>query len=259
MKKGMFDLSGKVALITGGASGIGYGLADGIAEAGGTVVIWGRTEAKNLAAVEKLARHGSVVRSRRVDVAEEQQVIDGMAAAVEEFGRVDAVFANAGIGGGARFVDFPTDVFRNVLSVNLEGVFWTLREGARHMVARARDGDPGGSLVATSSLTATHGAPGNQAYASSKGAVVSMIKGVSMELARFGVRANAILPGWVDTEMTAPMVAAPVFRERVIPRVPMRRWGQPDDYKGIGVYLVSDLSAYHTGDSIIIDGGWAIS
>jgi NAD(P)-dependent dehydrogenase (short-subunit alcohol dehydrogenase family) len=254
MTRGMFDLTGKVALITGGNTGIGFGLADGIAEAGGDVVIWGTNPAKNAAAEASLKRHGRRVLSRRVDVSKEAEVVDGVQALVAEFGRLDAAFANAGIGGGGPFTDMSTEVFRGVMAVNLEGAFWTLREAARCMVERSKAGDPGGSLVAVSSLATHNGAPRNQAYAASKGAVISMIKGCAVEFARYGIRANTILPGWIATDMTAAMVDTPAFKERVIPRVPMRRWGTPDDFKGIGVYLVSDASSFHTGDSIVIDG-----
>jgi NAD(P)-dependent dehydrogenase (short-subunit alcohol dehydrogenase family) len=254
-----FDLTGKVALITGGNGGIGFGLADGIAQAGGAVIIWGQREAKNAAAADRLRRHGGRVTAVRVDVSDEQAVVAGVAEAVEGHGRIDAVFANAGVGGGGKFTEMSTELFRKVHAVNLDGVFWTLREGAKHMVARAEAGDPGGSLVAVSSLATHTGAPRNQAYASSKGAVISMIKGCAVEFARYGIRANAILPGWIATEMTEPMQAAPAFNERVLPRVPVRRWGQPEDFNAIAVYLTSDGSAFHTGDSIIVDGGWAVS
>ncbi len=254
-----FDLTGKVALITGGNSGIGYGLADGIAQAGGSVIIWGTKPEKNERATELLRRHGGKVSARVVDVADEAQVIENMQAAVDEFGRLDSVFANAGRGRGAPFTEMTTEDFRWVMALNLEGVFWTLREGAKHMVKRAEAGDRGGSLVAVSSLATHSGSPRNQAYASSKGAVISMIKGCAVEFATHGIRANAILPGWIATDMTASVVDTPFFTERVIPRVPMKRWGQPEDFSGIGVYLTSDASAYHTGDSIIIDGAWALS
>ncbi len=254
-----FDLRGKVALITGGNSGIGFGLAEGIAQAGGAVEIWGRNAEKNARAQELLARHGGKVTTRQVDVAYEQQVIDGVAAAIEEHGRLDAVFTSAGIGGESPFPVFPTDTFRKVINVNLEGTFWTLREASRHMMERAKAGDPGGSLVAVSSLATHNGAAGNQAYAASKGAILSMIKGCAVEFAPYGIRANALLPGWILTEMTRHVEHVPVFVERIIPRVPTKRWGQPEDFGGIGVYLTSDASAYHTGDMIIIDGGWALS
>jgi NAD(P)-dependent dehydrogenase (short-subunit alcohol dehydrogenase family) len=191
-------------------------------------------------------------------VSDEQQVVDGIKQAVAEHGRLDAVFANAGVGGGGPFIDMQTELFRRVHAVNLEGVFWTLRESARHMVERAKAGDTGGSLVAVSSLSTHNGAPRNQAYASSKGAVISMIKGCAVEFARYGIRANAILPGWIATEMTAARVGDPKFESAVLPRIPLRRWGDGEDFAGIAVYLASDASRYHTGDAFVIDGAYTI-
>jgi NAD(P)-dependent dehydrogenase (short-subunit alcohol dehydrogenase family) len=168
--------------------------------------------------------------------------------------------ANAGIGGGASsFADFPTETYRRVLAVNLDGVFFTFREACKHMVERADGGDKaGGSLVVISSLSAYDGAPRNEAYAATKGAVISMIRAIAVEHARYGVRANAVLPGWIATDMTAGAQGNDKFNDAVIRRVPVRRWGQPADFGGIAVYLSSDASAFHTGDSFLIDGGYGI-
>ncbi|HLK24185.1 MAG TPA: SDR family oxidoreductase [Caulobacteraceae bacterium] len=253
-----FDLSGKVALITGGNSGIGLGMAEGLADAGAALVIWGTNEQKNRDASAKLLERGVKVLAQRIDVSDEQAVVAGMAEAVAAMGRIDFLAANAGVGGGAAFTDFTTETWRRVVAVNLDGVFWTFREGLKHMVERANGGDAGGSLVVTSSVSAVHGAPRNEAYASTKGAVIAMIRGLAVEHARYGVRANAILPGWIRSDMTAPMQSWDKFNERVIGRVPMRRWGDPEDFSGIAVYLASDASRYHTGDIFVIDGGYTV-
>ena len=254
-----FDLTGKVALITGGNGGIGLGMAEALAQSGADVVVWGTNERKNADAEASLKAHGRKVLVRKVDVADERAVVEGMREAVAEMGRVDTVIANAGVGGGARsFAEFPTETYRRVLSVNLDGVFFTLREACRHMVERAEKGDPGGSLVATSSLSAIDGAARNEAYASAKGAVISMIRAIAVEHARYGVRANAVLPGWIATDMTEGAQHNDKFNEQVIRRVPFRRWGEPADFGGIAVYLASDASAFHTGDNFLIDGGYAI-
>ncbi|MDR3511718.1 MAG: SDR family oxidoreductase [Caulobacteraceae bacterium] len=254
-----FDLKGKVALITGGNRGIGLGMAEALAQAGADVVIWGSNAEANLKAEGKLDQYGVRVLAQRVDVADEHAVAAAMVEAVAAMGRVDTVIANAGIGGGAAsFAEFPTDVYRRVLSVNLDGVFFTLREACKHMVERAKAGDPGGSLVVTSSLSAIDGAARNEAYAATKGAVIPMIKAIAVEHARYGVRANAVLPGWIATDMTAGAQDSDVFNSKVISRVPMRRWGEPEDFGGIAVYLASDASSFHTGDSLLIDGGYAI-
>lgn len=254
-----FDLTGQVALITGGNGGIGIGMAEALAQAGADVVIWGNNPEKNAAAQVRLGAHGTRILVERVDVADEAAVEAGMARAVDTMGRLDFVAANAGIGEGADSFDtMTTDLWRRVLAVNLHGVFWTLRAAARHMVSRAKAGDPGGSLLATSSTSAVHGAPRNQAYAATKGALLPMMRGLAVEYARYGIRANAILPGWIATDMTSRAQGNDRFNEKVIARVPMRRWGEPEDFGGIAVYLASDASRFHTGDTFTIDGGYTI-
>ncbi|MCC5857216.1 MAG: SDR family oxidoreductase [Ectothiorhodospiraceae bacterium] len=251
-----FDLSGKVVLVTGGNRGIGLGMADAMAQAGADMVIWGSNAERNAAAKSRLEAHGNRVLAQQVDVSDEQAVVDGFAQAVEAMGRVDSVFANAGVGGSkiSSFMETPTEDYRRVLSVNLDGVFFTLREAGRHMSQR----EGGGSLVVTASLAAIEGAARNQAYAATKGAVISMIRSCAVELARYGVRANAILPGWIATDMTAGAQGNDAFTRKVLPRVPARRWGEPEDFGGIAVYLASDASRYHSGDTLVIDGGYAV-
>lgn len=249
------DLTGKTALVTGGNGGIGLGFADAMAQAGANIVIWGTNEDKNTAAQKKLEAHGAEVLAQTVNVAEEGEVIQGFSEAVNAFGQIDSVFANAGIGGGApSFMEMSTEIYRKVLSVNLDGVFFTLREASRHMTSR----EGGGSLVGVASLAAIEGAGRNQAYAATKGAVISMIKSCAVELARYNIRANAVLPGWIATDMTGPMQGFEKFEKNVISRVPARRWGEPEDFGGVAVYLASDASKYHSGDSFIVDGGYAI-
>lgn len=253
-----FDLRGKCALVTGGNGGIGLGMAEGLAAAGADVEIWGLNEAKNAKALERLRHYGHRVEARRVDVSKENEVCAAMQAAVGNFGRLDCVIANAGIGGGAPITDMTTELFRKVHSVNEDGVFWTFREAARHMTARAKAGDPGGSMVAVASTAGIEGAARNAAYGASKGAVLSMVRALAVELARHGIRVNSIAPGWIATEMTEGAQNNPIFAEKVIPRVPMRRWGQPEDFSGIAVYLASDASRYHTADTFVIDGGYVV-
>jgi NAD(P)-dependent dehydrogenase (short-subunit alcohol dehydrogenase family) len=254
-----FNLSGKVALITGGNRGIGLGMAKALAQAGADIVIWGSNAEHNLAAEGALASIGVRVLVQRVDVSDEAAVVAAMTEAAVAMGRIDTVIANAGIGGGARsFSEMSVETWRRVLAVNLDGVFFTCRAACAHMVERAKGGDPGGSIAVTASLAAIEGAPRNEAYAATKGGVISMMKSIAVEHARYGVRANAILPGWIATDMTAGAQESPAFAEKVIPRVPARRWGEPEDFGGIAVYLASDASRYHSGDSFVIDGGYSI-
>jgi NAD(P)-dependent dehydrogenase (short-subunit alcohol dehydrogenase family) len=179
-----------------------------------------------------------------------------MARTLEAFGRIDGCFANAGIGGrGTPSFDAMTlDEWRRVMRINLDGVFLTFRAAAKHMVARGG----GGSLVATASTAAIMGAARNEHYGASKGAVISLIRGLAVEYARHGIRANAILPGWVETEMTQDLFGNDRFAANVKPRIPMRRWGTAADFEGIAVYLMSEVSSWHTGDSFVIDGGYTI-
>ena len=254
-----FDLKGKVALVTGGNGGIGLGMAQALAQAGADVVIWGSNAEKNLAAEGKLTSSGVRVLAQQVNVADEAAVVAAMQEAVAAMGRVDFVAANAGMGRGSpSFDEMSTETWKQVMAVNLDGVFWTFREACKHMKERANRGDPGGSLVVTSSVSAVHGAPRNQAYAATKGAVIPLIRGIAVEYARYGVRANAILPGWIRSDMTAPLQAWDTFNEKAIARVPMRRWGEPEDFAGLAVYLASDASRFHTADSFVVDGGYTV-
>ena len=173
-----WDMSGKVVVISGGNSGIGLGFARGIAKAGGAVAIWGRRAGKNEEAAAELRALGAKVLAQTVDVADEPAVISAMAAAAEAMGRIDGVIANAGIMNAAKsFTDMTGDFYRRLIEVNQFGAFYTAREGARHMRARAEAGDPGGSIVFCASLSAVTGSVAMQHYNSSKGAMAAMARG----------------------------------------------------------------------------------
>ena len=253
---GPFDLSGKVALVTGGNSGIGLGMARSLAQAGADIAIWGTSAAKNETARVELERTGRRVLALACDVGDEAAVAAAFARTVETMGRVDGCFANAGVSGRelASFLDMRTEEWNRVLRVNLHGAFYTFRAAAKHMVHRGE----GGVLVGTASLAAIEAAPRSEHYAASKGAMISMVRAMAVEFARHRIRAHAILPGWIETDMTANAVGNPKFHGNVMPRIPMRRWGTGSDFGGIAVYLMSDASAYHTGDSFVIDGGYSL-
>ena len=250
-----FDLTGKVGLVTGGNSGIGLGMAKGLAQAGAGVCIWGTNAEKNAAALAELQQYSENVQALICDVADEQQVNDAVAQTLERFGRIDGCFANAGVGNRNRnaFFEFETEEWRRVLGVNLDGVFYTFRAVAKHMVERGG----GGSLVATSSGTAIQGAARNEAYASAKGALRSLILSLAVELARWQITANTIIPGWIETPMTDRAFHDEKFVGAVLKRIPARRWGTPEDFAGIAVYFMSDASRFHTGDTVILDGGFS--
>lgn len=251
----MFDLSGTTALVTGGNGGIGLGMARGLAAAGAAVCIWGRDRAKNETATHALSELGGPVAAMSVDVSDEDAVVEGFAATVEEFGAVHACFANAGVPPWRnRFADMPLEEWHQVSAVNQVGVMLTFRAAITHLMERGE----GGSLVATSSLTSVLGAPLGASYAASKAAVSAMVRSIAVEYGRFGIRANAILPGWVETDMTAERMDDERFQQSQLGRTSLRRWGAPDDFAGIAVYLASNASRFHTGDTIVIDGGYLV-
>jgi len=251
-----FDLSGRVALVTGGNSGIGLGMARAMAEAGADIAIWGTSEEKNASARAELEKTGRQILALRCDVGDEAAVEAAFAETVAKMGGVDGCFANAGVSGrGQRsFMDMPAEEWRRVLRVNLDGAFYTFRAAARHMVDRGE----GGVLVGTASLAAIEAAPRSEHYAATKGGMISMTRALAVELARYRVRAHSILPGWIETNMTANAISNPKFHDNVMPRIPMRRWGEGTDFGGIAVYLMSAASAYHTGDTFVIDGGYSL-
>lgn len=256
-----FDLSGKTVVITGGNGGIGLGMARALVDSGANVVLWGRNSSKNEQAVselqarEKGIQNSGEVISQVVDVADQTAVHQAMNEAANHFGGIDSVIANAGIGSASTsFFDITDEDYRKVMAVNLDGVFYTLRAAAKHMVDQNR----GGSMMVVSSLGATEGMPSKQHYAATKGAVISMMNACAVEFARNQIRCNAILPGFVDTELTSGYLHSEVHSEKVLKRVPLRRWGRPDDYGGIAVYLASDASKYQTGSTTIIDGGFSV-
>lgn len=253
----IFDLSGHVALVTGGNSGIGLGLARGLAGAGASVCIWGTNADKNAAAGQVLEGLGAPVSARQVDVGDEAQVVQGIAALVAEFGKIDSCFANAAVTGGwhnPSFVDSTLAGWRATMRVNLDGTYLTLREAARQMIAQGS----GGSLVATSTIATRFGAPREEPYAASKGGVEALMKALAVELARYRIRANTLLPGWTMSPQTEVWAETPNVSEKILARVPMRRWGQPDEWAGVAVYLASAASSWHNGDTLRLDGGYSV-
>lgn len=258
MSKGLFDLTGKVALVTGGNGGIGLGFAKGIAKQGGSIAIWARNAEKNAAAKAELEAAGAArVETYVVDVSSEQNIIEGYQQLLADFGRLDCVFANSGGAPGYNSVfDMPSDKWHEFLDVALHGAFFTLREGARIMVERAKAGEPGGSLVACGSLSLFKGLAGKQNYAGSKAAVAAIIRCMAVEFGEYGIRANVVAPGLIMTPMMGNDPArVQAMAEMMGPRQPLKRVGYPEDFEGIGAYLCSDASSFLTGETITIDGG----
>ena len=251
----MPDLSGKVFVVTGGNGGIGLGMAEGIAEAGGAVAVWARNEEKNTDAVRALQDIGGEAKSYICDVSNEEEVIRTLASTVKDFGRVDGLFANAGRGGtGTPLVDTSLEDWRKVMAVNLDGVFLCLREASRQLISQGS----GGSLVAVSSTSAIHGAAGNEAYGTAKTAVTGLVRALAVSLARFQIRVNCLLPGWTVTELASPAFENDHFREVTTKRTPARRWADPKEFRQVGAFLADPSQTFHTGQQVCVDGGYTI-
>lgn len=252
------DLTGHVALITGGNSGIGLGMADGLVRAGADVCIWGRNVERNLAAVEQLTTDGRRVAAHKVDIGDEDAVAAGVTRVVEEFGRLDSCFANAAVANAMnapRLLDSTSQQWRDLMRVDLDGAYITTREAAKHMVGLGN----GGSIVLTASIAALFGAPREHAYAAAKAGLLGLTRSLAVELGRYGIRVNALLPGWTRSGMFDDRrLSHPGVSDRVLQRIPLKRWGSPEDWAGIAVYLASPASSFHTGDCMRIDGGFGI-
>jgi NAD(P)-dependent dehydrogenase (short-subunit alcohol dehydrogenase family) len=262
MPKGLFDCTGKVTLVTGGNGGIGLGFAMGVAKQGGDVAIWGRNAEKNAAAKAELEAAGAGrVAAYAVDVSTEEAVLAGYDQLMADFGRIDCVFANSGASPRYKSIfDMPTEHWFEFQKTALHGAFFTLREGARHMKARAEGGEPGGSLVACGSLSMFHGLPGKAEYAGSKSAVAAVIRSLAAEMGAYGVRANIVAPGLIITPMMGPSdgPAIDYLKSVYEPVTPMKRVGYPEDFEGIGAFLCSDASSFISGETITVDGGYMI-
>jgi NAD(P)-dependent dehydrogenase (short-subunit alcohol dehydrogenase family) len=254
--KGLFDLTGKVTVVTGGNGGIGLGFARGVAKQGGDVEIWARNAEKNAAAKAELEALGAKVIARQVDVTSEAAVVGAFEATMTDFGRVDCVFANSGVPPAmVPTWQITTEQWEGLMAVSLHGAFYTLREGARRMVARAEAGEPGGSLVFCGSLSMFDGVPGVGNYATAKGGMGAFIRTMASELGKYGVRANSIAPGYIKTGIGGASAEPSPIDAFFATKTPIGRPGTPADMEGIAAYLCSDASSFHSGDTIVIDGG----
>jgi NAD(P)-dependent dehydrogenase (short-subunit alcohol dehydrogenase family) len=251
---GIFDLSGRIAVITGGNGGIGLGIARGLAEAGADIAIWARNPEKNEQAKQEIEALGRRAIALRCDVASEEETAEALARTLEAFGRVDIGVANAGFGAPGDPLRTTLERWRKVTSVDLDGCFITLRDIAQHMVERGG----GGKLMAISSITESMGAPNQGHYAASKAGVSALVRSLAVRLGKYDIQVNSILPGWILTDALAPIESYAPLKDAVLQRSPNRRLGKPEDLAGIAVYLASDASNFHTGDSIRVDGGYSI-
>jgi NAD(P)-dependent dehydrogenase (short-subunit alcohol dehydrogenase family) len=249
----MFDLSNHVALVTGGNGGLGLAMARGLVKAGASVAIWGRNEAKNAAALAELRALGGDAEAFVCEVTDEAQVTQAFAATLERFGKVDSCFANAGGSGPTGMLHQLSDEqWQGVLDLNLNSVVFTYRAVIAHLLERKA----GGKLIATSSVAAHLGMPLHTGYSTTKAALLGLTRSLAFELGRADIQVNAILPGYIATEMSLDTSQA--FQDAAKRRSAAGEVGRLEDMEGIAVYLASKESRFLTGQGIVIDGGQSI-
>jgi 2-deoxy-D-gluconate 3-dehydrogenase len=249
----LFDLSGRVAIVTGGNGGIGLGMARGLAEAGATVAIAGRNAAKTETAAAELARGGAKVIGLVADVTQEAACRGLVAAAVKAFGRLDILINNAGINIRKQPQDYTPAEWHAVLDTNLTSAFL----GAQAAYPEMRRAG-GGKIINTGSMMSLFGSSFATPYSASKGGIVQLTRGLATSWAKDNIQVNAVLPGWIDTDLTRQArQEVPTLHDRVLGRTPAGRWGVPQDLAGIAVFLASAASDFVTGTAIPVDGGYS--
>lgn len=249
----IYDLTGTTVVVTGGNAGIGAALAKGVGRAGAAVAIWARNEDRNQAAVTFLKAEGIDAWSVCCDIGDEADVEHAMAATLQRFGSVDSLFANAGVAGFASYVETDLADWQRVMRTNLDGSFLTTRAAARHMVERGI-----GSIVVVSSMVSRYGAARQAAYAVTKSGLVGLGRTLAVELARHGIRVNILVPGWTITAMNESLRADPKFMKASTARIPVRRWATDEDYLDIAPFLAHPGLTYHTGNEVVVDGGYSV-
>ncbi len=249
----MFDLTNKVALVTGGNGGLGLAYARGLVKCGAKVAVWGRNTDKNASAIAELRDMGGDVEAFACDVTDEDQIAEAFNATIERFEKVDSCFANAG-GGGFRGMSHMTsrEDWLSAIDLNLMSVVQTWKPITEHLLARGE----GGRLIVTSSVAALVGTGGAAGYSTTKAAVIGLVQALALELGQAGIRVNAILPGFIETEMS--LNTSEAFQEATRRRSAIGRIGTLEDMEGPAVFLASDHSDFMTGRCMILDGGHTI-
>jgi 2-deoxy-D-gluconate 3-dehydrogenase len=254
MSSKLFDLTGRVALVTGGNGGIGLGMARGLAGAGAAIMVAGRNETKNAAAVAELQALGVDAASVVVDVADPASCDAMVATTLERFGRVDCLVNNAGTAIRKQPQDYDLAEWQEVLTTNLTSAFKCSQAVYAPMKAQG-----GGKIIMIGSMMSIFGASFSAPYASSKGGIVQLGKSLATSWAGDNIQVNTVLPGWIDTALTVKArEQVDGLHQRVLDRTPAGRWGEPDDHSGIAVFLASRGSDFVTGTSIPVDGGFSV-
>ncbi len=250
----LFDLTGRVAIVTGGNGGIGLGMARGLAQAGAAVVIAARNVGKSTDAVKELEALGATAAFVPVDVSREASCREMVQRAVDRYGRLDILVNNAGTNIRKQPQEYTLDEYRTVLETNLTSAFVCCQAAYPHFLRAG-----GGKIINIGSMMSIFGASFTAPYAASKGGIVQLTKALATAWAKDNIQVNAVLPGWIDTDLTRQArQQVPGLHERVLARTPAGRWGTPDDHAGIAVFLASPASDFVTGTAIPVDGGYSV-
>jgi len=249
-----FDLSGKVALVTGAYRGLGFAIARGLAHAGAAVVLNGRRQDALDAAVESLSEQGFVASTALFDVTDRSAIAAGVEGINKRLGRVDILFNNAGIQRRGPLVDFPQAQWDEIVATNLTAPFAVSQAVLPGMIARKS-----GKIVHVASLMSELARPGVVPYTAAKGGVRQLTRGMAVELAPHNIQVNAIAPGYFATEMNRALIDNVEFSAWVSKRTPAGRWGEPDELAGLAIFLASSASNYMTGQMLFIDGGMSVA
>jgi 2-dehydro-3-deoxy-D-gluconate 5-dehydrogenase len=248
----MFDLSGRVAVVTGGNRGIGRAIALGLAEAGASVAVLARNQENNRSVVDELEKFKVPAYARQLDVRKRADLQPAIDEVEEALGPIDILVNNAGMAIVKRVLDADEKSWDTVIETNLNAVFLLSRIAARSMAMHGR-----GKIINLASEYAIFGAAMIPSYSASKGAVVQLTKSMAIELAPINIQVNAILPGWIETDLTAPVKDTPKYDE-IIMRTPAGRFGKPEEIAGAAIFLASDASTFVTGTIVNVDGGYSV-
>jgi 2-deoxy-D-gluconate 3-dehydrogenase len=252
---GLFDLTGRVALVTGGNGGIGLGMAKGMAEAGARIMIAARNPQKTKTALAELASAGGKADAVALDVADESSCRQAVKETVRRMGRLDILLNNAGMNIRKRPEAYSLTEWHTVMDTNLTGAFLCSQAAHAEFLKTG-----GGKIINIGSMMSLFGAPLVMVYAASKGGIVQMTKAMAAAWAKDNIQVNAVLPGWIDTELTRRgRQEIEGLNERVLARTPAGRWGEPQDMAGIAVFLAGPGSDFVTGTAIPVDGGYSAS